>query len=416
MKLKTLMLAILVGMLLLGCGGGSNDDDSGSSPSPAPLTRPVANAGLNQYCTPGQTITFDGSASYDTDGDVLTYRWEIVEHPSSSQAVLIDPASSSPSLTIDVEGIYELQLVVNDGSEDSLPDTVKAATSTMLIDTAPDKIAIDGEDVVYLLNSSNSRVYRWSLLEQFPLNPIDVGTSPQLMTYSSAAQRLYLGYDSGAITQIDLSSGTREMPFATLPDSPHGLAGAGNYILAADPSGAWNTHYIYALDGSLMDSVDWNERSSEYAWNPVNSRIYFFRDGISPNDLHYEEIDQSTGLISAAGETPYHGDYVIQPPIRVSKDGTRVLLGAGDIYDADSLTWVNLLPLPVTDAAWTTIGLFSIRTSLDGRTLLERWNTDLTLNSSQYFDGQPLRVFEGQSDIRVITLVDGKPEFNSYVP
>jgi hypothetical protein len=236
------------------------------------------------------------------------------------------------------------------------------------------------------------------------------------MAYASTVQRIYLGYASGAITQIDLTSGFQESPFATLPDSPHGLASAGNYILAADASGAWNTHYIYAPDGRFVTSDDWNRRSSEYAWNPANSRIYFFRDGTSPNDLHYEEIDQTTGQITDSGETPYHGDYSIQPPIRVSKDGALVLLGSGDLYDADSLELVNSLPITVADAAWMDNGLLTLRTSSDGRTLLEQWSTDLTLYNFQYFDGQPLRVFEWQEGYGVITMVDGKPAFSAYVP
>ena len=65
---------------------------------------------------------------------------------------------------------------------------------------------------------------------------------------------------------------------------------------------------------------------------PSTSRVYFFRDDISPNDLHYEVIDQTTGQIASAGETPYHGDYGWSAPIRVSPDGEQILIGGGNFY------------------------------------------------------------------------------------
>ena len=48
----------------------------------------------------------------------------------------------------------------------------------------------------------------------------------------------------------------------------------------------------------ITDSAEWNYYSRDYAWDPVTSRVYFFRDNCSPNDLHYEVIDQATGQIT----------------------------------------------------------------------------------------------------------------------
>ncbi|MGD8847866.1 MAG: PKD domain-containing protein, partial [Desulfobacteraceae bacterium] len=219
MKLKAVIIGALLGIFLMACGGGSGE--STDNPPIETQVRPVANAGPNRYCTVGEELTFDGSGSEDEDEDALTFQWELVELPATSQAAIVDPESPSPSITIDVEGIYTLQLIVNDGQENSNPDIVKVATSGMLIDSRPKTITLGTDNVVYLLSTSNNRIYRWSLSQQFPLNPIDVDASPTLMAYASTVQRIYLGYASGAITQIDLTSGVQESPFATLPDSPH---------------------------------------------------------------------------------------------------------------------------------------------------------------------------------------------------
>ena len=56
------------------------------------------------------------------------------------------------------------------------------------------------------------------------------------------------------------------------------------------------SHFTYAPDGALLSQEEWNYRSSEYVWSAVNRKMYFFRDGTSPNDLLWEDI-AATGLI-----------------------------------------------------------------------------------------------------------------------
>ena len=104
----------------------------------------------------------------------------------------------------------------------------------------------------------------------------------------------------------------------------------------------------------------------------MTSRVYFFRDDTSPNDLHYEVINQATGQITDAGDTPYHGDYSIEPPIRVSANGQYVLLGSGDIYNQSDLTWAGSLGQAVTDARWLANGSLVTLTTSGNQTTLRR--------------------------------------------
>ena len=83
---------------------------------------PFAEAGDEQACEPRQEVTLDGSASYDLDeGDTLSYRWSQVSGPS---AELLDPNTQTPRFTPSLIGQYVFELVVNDGSADSSPDTI----------------------------------------------------------------------------------------------------------------------------------------------------------------------------------------------------------------------------------------------------------------------------------------------------
>jgi beta propeller repeat protein len=90
-------------------------------------SRPIAEAGPDQLvATPGTVVQLDGSQSYDPDGDVLMYQWDLVEKPAGSQAAILfdskDP--DHPTFLADVYGTYLVSLVVSDNWSTSLADTV----------------------------------------------------------------------------------------------------------------------------------------------------------------------------------------------------------------------------------------------------------------------------------------------------
>lgn len=91
-------------------------------------SRPVANAGADQTARVGETVQLDGSASSDSDGDMLSYRWSLTTRPAGSASALQGDSTPTPSLLIDRAGIYVAQLIVNDGASDSEADTVSVST------------------------------------------------------------------------------------------------------------------------------------------------------------------------------------------------------------------------------------------------------------------------------------------------
>ena len=84
---------------------------------------PVAKAGDDINAFVGQTVTLDGSSSADADNDPLTYAWSLLSVAPGSGTTLVNEDTASPSFDADVEGLYVAQLIVNDGTVDSDPDT-----------------------------------------------------------------------------------------------------------------------------------------------------------------------------------------------------------------------------------------------------------------------------------------------------
>ncbi|MGC9308950.1 MAG: PKD domain-containing protein [Thermoplasmatota archaeon] len=92
---------------------GASDTDTTYAYIDEGNDEPIADANGPYSGAVGETITFDGTDSYDPDGTITSYAWNFGDGESASGA--------TPTHTYDAAGTYEVMLIVtdNDGATDS---------------------------------------------------------------------------------------------------------------------------------------------------------------------------------------------------------------------------------------------------------------------------------------------------------
>ena len=128
-----------------------------------PNRPPVADAGADQVIQVGENGVLDGRGSQDAEGVELIYRWIAPTGISLSSTTAVQLP-----FTADVAGVYQIILVVNDGYQNSVPDTVSIRVNTPPVaDAGVDQEVTTG--AVVQLNGSGSRdadgdgvSYRWT--------------------------------------------------------------------------------------------------------------------------------------------------------------------------------------------------------------------------------------------------------------
>jgi len=87
--------------------------------------RPMAHAGGVYSTSVGDAVTFDGSKSYDVDGDLLSYSWDFGDGSALA-------TGEKPAHTYATAGTYTIRLTVNDGVVDSV-----TSLATVTVNSSP---------------------------------------------------------------------------------------------------------------------------------------------------------------------------------------------------------------------------------------------------------------------------------------
>jgi len=251
--------------ILTGCGGGTDATVN---------VAPTANPGPSQNVVVGAVVSMDGSASKDSDGGSLTFKWTLIGRPIGSAASLTNPTYPNPKFTADLAGNYVVSLVVNDGKADSTVATV-SVTATVA-NAAPvanagvnqsvviaSTVTLDGSASTDANNDSLS--YKW-VLQSKP------ATSSATLTAATSAKPTFKADIAGTyVATLVVSDGKANSELAAVSI----LASATNLAPVAKPGVNQSVVVGSKVSVDASASSDPNGDSITYRWSllfkPVGS-------------------------------------------------------------------------------------------------------------------------------------------------
>jgi hypothetical protein len=228
-------------------------------------TPPSASAGPDRAARIGETVTLDGGASTDTDGNALTYAWTLTSKPATSTATLLNPTTKTPTITIDEAGAYVIRLLVNDGTLTSAPDTIVVTTqnSAPTANAGPDqssrvgdRIELDGSASVD--PDGDTVAYSWRFTS------VPEGSSTGISNANSVSPTFVVDRPGTFVVALVATDGTDESEPDTVivtTDNAAPVANAGN-----DVGGAVGQRV--RLNGS--ESTDTDGDTLTFAWSLVS--------------------------------------------------------------------------------------------------------------------------------------------------
>lgn len=202
-----------------------NDDTTNSLPAYATVlvtdqnTVPIANAGADQDVNTNTLVSLSATGSYDGDGDPLTYLWTMGSKPVGSSASLANSSALVTTFTADIAGVYTISLIVNDGHNSSLVDTVTVTAS--FVNAAP--VANGGPDqnimagaTVSLDGAGSTDANADPLAFSWSMTSKPAGSQAALSGTTSASPSFTADKDGIYIVSLTVNDGTVD---SSLPDT-----------------------------------------------------------------------------------------------------------------------------------------------------------------------------------------------------
>ena len=334
---------------------------------------PVANAGAKQFVVFGasSTVTLDGTYSTDADNDQITYKWTLLQKPSSSTAVLSSSTSARPTFTAAVAGDYVAQLIVNDGKVDSAPSSVivvASAANVQPVANAGDDKNVTVSTVVTLDGTTSTDAnfdtltYLWSWMASPSTAPaLSSATSPK-PTFTPATAGTYVLSLTVSDGKLSSTPDPITINVSAANSVPVAVAGADQNIITAS---------VVTLDGSGSTDADKLDVLT-YQWSlnrPTGStaalssataaRPTFTADisgiyvaSLIVNDSKASSTNQSLTRVTAAvaNSAPVANAGTAQT---VTGTGTVTLSGSGTDANGDTLTYKWYLTTKPTSSVAT---------------------------------------------------------------
>ncbi|MFZ7943881.1 hypothetical protein [Neobacillus sp. 19] len=237
-----------------------------------------------------------------------------------------------------------------------------------------------GSKTVYAVNISTGEIKSLALpypAERLELYKNKLYVTQHKMTHQYVASKLI-----GAIAEVDIQT-FKLTKVIDVDADPYDIAIDQNgYIYIAPGSDQWEDMKVYSLatGGEIPNTYIANMRAWSYLYfNPESSKIYSISTDTSPRDVDAFEVEN--GIIKRNYNSPYHGDYPLEPFAKITPDGQRMYNNSGVVFDlamyqTGDLTYAFKLERKYTDYEFSLQDQLTFAARVDGGIDVYEYNTN----------------------------------------
>lgn len=304
----------------------------------------------------GSPARASAALSFDEDGDAMTYQWSVDARPAGSTATIATANQAGVDFTPDVDGTYVLAVRVSDGHSQGIAYvTVRALAvfrSAVTLNFVPDQahysLALD-RVVIAAANPNTLHT-----IDPFTGATSVIALPTNVKNFSlSPDGRLAAVLHEGVVSLVDLTTATLVRSTSTGGSQTDAfVTDAGLIYLIGQTGGQWVNEPIVLIDGRTGTKIPQPGFYGGGAYfygtqlgvlaGSLN-KVFFVAQGLSPSDISWFSFDRTSGNVTAAGDSPYHGDYSLGVPLWMSGNDSLVFTRYGTYFRSDTLNYAGRL-------------------------------------------------------------------------